>query len=115
MDPGRYLSQLIAGIIQPTEGEVILNGRLAAIFELGSGFNKNFTGRENITLYISMVGFGYLFEQKKIESEILDFAEIGEFIDQPLCTYSSGMIARLGFPSGRSWILIFLYWMKCWQ
>lgn len=88
--------QLIAGITQPTKGEVILNGRLAAIFELGSGFNKNFTGRENIALYASMVGLDTSLN-KKIESEILDFAEIGEFIDQPLCTYSSGMIAKLGF------------------
>lgn len=88
--------QLIAGIIQPNKGEVILNGRLSAIFELGSGFNQDFTGRENIALYASMVGL-HASLSKKIESEILDFAEIGEFIDQPLCTYSSGMIARLGF------------------
>lgn len=88
--------QLIAGIIQPTEGDVSLNGRLSAIFELGSGFNPDFTGRENISLYASVVGLNdYL--SKEIEAEILNFAEIGEFIDQPLSTYSTGMIARLGF------------------
>jgi ABC-type polysaccharide/polyol phosphate transport system ATPase subunit len=88
--------QLIAGILQPTKGEVIVNGRLSAIFELGSGFNLDFTGRENISLYASIVGLTeYL--TKNIEEEILNFAEIGDFIDQPLSTYSSGMIARLGF------------------
>ena len=90
------LLQLLAGITQPTDGEVKVNGRLSAIFELGSGFNLDFTGRENIALYASVVGLNdYL--TKEIEAEILNFAEIDDFIDQPLSTYSTGMIARLGF------------------
>ena len=88
--------QLIAGVVQPSRGEVELNGRLAAIFELGSGFNLDFTGRENIALYASIVGAQNNLTAE-IETEILNFADIGDFIDQPLSTYSTGMVARLGF------------------
>lgn len=88
--------QLIAGIVESSGGEVKVNGRIAAIFELGSGFNLDFTGRENIVLYASIAGAQNNLTAE-IESEILNFAEIGDFIDKPLSTYSTGMIARLGF------------------
>lgn len=88
--------QLIAGIVESSGGEVKVNGRIAAIFELGSGFNLDFTGRENIALYASIAGAQNNLTAE-IESEILNFADIGDFIDKPLSTYSTGMIARLGF------------------
>ena len=75
--------QLIAGVVQPSRGEVELNGRLAAIFELGSGFNLDFTGRENIALYASIVGAQNNLTAE-IETEILDFADIGDFIRSSL-------------------------------
>ncbi|MFC0213246.1 ABC transporter ATP-binding protein [Paenibacillus chartarius] len=88
--------QIIAGILRPTSGEVVVNGRIAALLELGSGFNPEFTGRENVYLNGSILGLS----KKKIDErmgEILNFADIGEFIDQPVKTYSSGMFVRLAF------------------
>lgn len=90
------LLQIISGILSPTHGEVKVNGRVAALLELGSGFNPEFTGRENIYLNATLLGLTGE-EAKSRFSAIEDFADIGDFIDQPLKTYSSGMIVRLAF------------------
>lgn len=90
------LLQLICGTLNPTSGTIKVNGRIAALLELGSGFNPEFTGRENVKLSASLYGL----TQDEIEAcfgEIEAFAEIGEFIDQPVKTYSSGMYVRLAF------------------
>ena len=90
------LLQIIAGTTVPTSGEVEVRGKVAALLELGSGFNPEFTGRENV--YVNGVILG-LSKQEIAEKfdEIVDFAEIREFIDQPVKTYSSGMFVRLAF------------------
>lgn len=90
------LLQIIAGTLAPTSGEVQINGRIAALLELGSGFNPEFTGRENVYLYGSIYGISRSEMDIKI-NEILEFADIGDFIDQPVKTYSSGMFVRLAF------------------
>ncbi|MEW5868251.1 MAG: ABC transporter ATP-binding protein [Chloroflexota bacterium] len=90
------LLQLIAGTLQPTEGSVHTNGRLTALLELGAGFNPEFTGRENIFLNGSTLGIREKEMQQKLDA-IIDFAQIGEFIDQPVKLYSSGMYVRLAF------------------
>ena len=90
------LLQLICGTLAPTGGSLQINGRIAALLELGSGFNPDFTGRENVYLNASVLGLS----QQEIEARfqsIADFAEIGDFIEQPTKTYSSGMIVRLAF------------------
>ena len=90
------LLQIIARTLQPTKGNVQVSGRVAALLELGSGFNPEFTGRENAFLYASILGL----TAREIEArigKIADFAEIGEFIDQPIKTYSSGMQVRLAY------------------
>ncbi|MFN9030630.1 MAG: ABC transporter ATP-binding protein [Betaproteobacteria bacterium] len=90
------LLQVIAGTLQPTAGRVTTNGRVAALLELGAGFNPEFTGRENAVLNASILGF----TPDQIEArlpEIIEFAALGEYIDQPVKTYSSGMYARLAF------------------
>jgi lipopolysaccharide transport system ATP-binding protein len=90
------LLQIICGTVSPTYGEVIVNGRVAALLELGSGFNQEFTGRENV--YLNAAVLGLTEEQIRSRfSAIEDFADIGEFIDQPVKTYSSGMLLRLAF------------------
>ena len=90
------LLQLIAGTIQPTVGKIKTRGRIAALLELGSGFNTEFTGRENIYLNAATLGLGKREIDEKIES-IIEFADIGAHIDQPVKTYSSGMYVRLAF------------------
>ena len=90
------LLQMIAGTVQPTEGKISLNGRVAALLELGAGFNPEFTGRENVFLNASILGLSQEETVRKIP-EIERFAEIGRFIDQPVKTYSSGMYVRLAF------------------
>lgn len=90
------LLQLIAGTLTPTEGEVTVNGKVAALLELGSGFNPDFTGRENIYLNAAILGLSRDQVDGRLES-ILEFADIGEFIDQPVRSYSSGMAVRLAF------------------
>ncbi len=90
------LLQLLTGTLTPSSGKVVIKGKVAAVLELGSGFNPEFTGRENIYLYAS------LFELKRSTikdrfHQIVEFSELADFIDQPVKTYSSGMQARLAF------------------
>ncbi len=90
------LLQLIAGILEPTGGSLVAHGRISALLELGSGFNPEFTGRENVYLNGSILGLGAKEMDTRIEG-IIAFADIGEFIDEPVKTYSSGMMMRLAF------------------
>jgi len=90
------LLQLIAGILQPTSGRIDVRGRVSALLELGSGFNPEFSGRDNVFLNASILGLSRP-EIENCYSDILDFAEIGDFIHQPVKTYSTGMVVRLAF------------------
>lgn len=90
------LLQIICGILLPTLGSAEVNGRISALLELGAGFNPEFTGRENVYLNASILGFGKEEIDNKFD-EIEAFADIGEFIDQPVKIYSSGMAVRLAF------------------
>jgi ABC-type polysaccharide/polyol phosphate transport system ATPase subunit len=90
------LLQMVAGTLTPTTGSVDVRGRIAALLELGSGFNPEFTGRENVYLYGSIMQMTKSEMGERIP-DILSFADIGSFIDQPLKTYSSGMQVRLAF------------------
>lgn len=88
--------QIVAGILQPTSGEAAVNGRVSALLELGAGFNPEFSGRDNVYLNGSILGL----TKKQIDDRFADieaFAEIGDFLDQPVKTYSSGMTVRLAF------------------
>lgn len=90
------LLKIITGVLNPTEGDVKVDGKVSALLELGAGFNQEYTGLENIYLNGRMMGY----TRKEMESRvdaIIEFAEIGEFIHQPVKTYSSGMFARLAF------------------
>ena len=90
------LLQMICGTLNPTHGSIETNGRIAALLELGSGFNPEFTGRENVYMNASVLGLS----NKEIDArfdDIVAFAEIGDFIEQPVKTYSSGMMVRLAF------------------
>jgi lipopolysaccharide transport system ATP-binding protein len=90
------LLQLICGTLTPTAGTVQTYGRVAALLELGSGFNQEFTGKENVYLNASLLGLSRAEVDERYEA-IVDFAQIGPFIDQPVKTYSSGMMVRLAF------------------
>jgi lipopolysaccharide transport system ATP-binding protein len=90
------LLQLICGTLTPTTGQVVTQGRVAALLELGSGFNPEYTGRENVLLNASVLGLSRE-ETLARMADILAFADIGEFVDQPVKTYSSGMAMRLAF------------------
>jgi len=90
------LLQILCNILQPTEGEIIVNGRVSALLELGAGFHPQFTGRENVYLSGALMGFRREEMDDKFKN-IVDFADIGDFIDQPVRTYSSGMFVRLAF------------------
>jgi len=90
------LLQIIAGTLQPTAGAVRVNGRVAALLELGSGFNPDFTGRENVYLNAAVLGLARREVDERFD-QIAAFADIGDFIDQPVKTYSSGMFVRLAF------------------
>jgi len=87
---------LIAGVLSPSKGRVVVRGRISPLLELGGGFHPELTGRENIILSGVLLGLRRMEVVAKIE-EIVEFADIGDFIDQPIRVYSSGMLARLGF------------------
>lgn len=90
------LLQLICGVLQPTDGSIKVQGRVAALLELGAGFNPEFSGRENIFLNAALLG---LTDEETLENldDIIQFSGLSEFIDQPVKTYSSGMYVRLAF------------------
>ena len=90
------LLKLVAGILQPTAGTVEIRGRVTALLELGSGFNPEFTGRQNVFLNGAILGLAARQVSARLD-QILEFAEIGAFINQPVKTYSSGMVVRLAF------------------
>jgi ABC-type polysaccharide/polyol phosphate transport system ATPase subunit len=90
------LLRVIAGIYRPDSGTARIRGRISLLSGLGAGFNVNLSGRENAYLYGSILGHSRTVMDRLMDS-IIDFADLGEFIDQPLRTYSSGMRARLGF------------------
>ena len=88
--------KMVTGVAFPTEGEVYVDGKVSALLELGAGFDGESTGRENISFKCSLMGMSEE-EIAAVEGDIIEFADIGEYIDQPLRSYSSGMKARLGF------------------
>ncbi len=90
------LLQMIAGTLSPTQGSVHVRGKVAALLELGSGFNPDFTGRENVFLNAAILGLSRTQVEDRLAS-IMAFADIGDFIDQPVRSYSSGMTVRLAF------------------
>jgi lipopolysaccharide transport system ATP-binding protein len=90
------LLQLVCGILQPTSGSVHVDGRIAALLELGSGFNPQFTGHDNLHMNAALLGLSKA-ELNERYQDIVDFAGIGDFIHQPVKTYSSGMVIRLAF------------------
>lgn len=90
------LLKVISGILKPTAGNVKVNGNIVPMLELGSGFDMELTGRENIFLNGAILGYSEAFLQEKYD-EIVAFSELGEFIEMPLRSYSSGMVTRLAF------------------
>ena len=90
------LLKILTGVVQPTAGEIRTNGKIAALLELGAGFNPEYTGMENIYLNTLLMGYTRAQTEEKIP-EILEFADIGDFINQPVKIYSSGMFVRLAF------------------
>ena len=96
------LLKVISRVLIPTEGRVRIRGRVSPLLELGAGFHPELTGRENIYLNGTLLGH----TRREIDArlpEIIEFAELGDFMDSPLRTYSSGMIARLGFAVATTW------------
>ncbi|MBQ4626752.1 MAG: ABC transporter ATP-binding protein [Clostridia bacterium] len=90
------LLKVIAGVLKPTEGSVKVSGVIAPMLELGAGFDMNYSGKENIYLYGATMGYSRKFIEEKYD-EIVEFSELGDFINVPVKNYSSGMRARLGF------------------
>lgn len=90
------LLKTIVGVYKPTTGKVTKNGVIAPLIELGAGFDPNYTGRENIYLYGAILGYDRPYIEKRI-NEIIEFSELGHFIEVPIKNYSSGMRSRLGF------------------
>jgi len=88
--------KIITGVLHPTAGEVVVDGRISALLELGAGFNMEYSGIENVYLNGTMIGFSKEEIDAKLQ-DILDFADIGDFVYQPVKTYSSGMFVRLAF------------------
>jgi ABC-type polysaccharide/polyol phosphate transport system ATPase subunit len=96
------LLKVVSRVIVPTEGRVRIRGRVSPLLELGAGFHPELTGRENVYLNGTLLGHSSREIEARLE-DILDFAELGGFIDAPLRTYSSGMVARLGFAVATAW------------
>lgn len=90
------LLKIISGVYTPDEGEVIINGNIAPLLSLGAGFDRNYSGKENIFLNGAILGYDEKFLKSKYD-EILEFSELGEFINLPVKNYSSGMLSKLGF------------------
>lgn len=90
------LLKTIAGVLKPTEGKIKVHGKIVPLLELGAGFDPQYTGAENIFLYGAMLGYSKEFIKEKFD-EIVEFSELGDFINVPLKNYSSGMKSRLGF------------------
>lgn len=90
------LLKIISGVLKPTEGQVKISGNVVPLLELGAGFNNQYTGEENIFLYGAMLGYSKAFLKEKY-NEIVEFSELGDFINVPVKNYSSGMKSRLGF------------------
>ena len=88
--------KLICGILKPYKGSVSLSGTIAPLIELGAGFDGELTARENVLLNGTLLGYSESFMKEQFE-EIIDFAELWDFLDMPIKNYSSGMAARLGF------------------
>jgi ABC-2 type transport system ATP-binding protein len=90
------LLKVVARVLRPTKGRVIVRGKVAPLLELGAGFHPELTGQENIFLNGALLGYGHQEMQEKFD-QIVEFSELGQFINAPIRTYSSGMYARLGF------------------
>jgi len=90
------LLKLVSGVMKPTEGTIEVNGGIVPLIELGGGFDPDYTGRENIYLRGTLLGYSKEFMEKKFD-EIVEFSELEDFIDVPVKNYSSGMVSRLGF------------------
>ncbi len=90
------LLQVLAGILEPTEGRIEVNGRISSLLTLGAGFDMDLTGRDNITLAGAFMGMDHADMMRRLPG-IIEFADIGQFIDAPIKTFSTGMNARLGF------------------
>ncbi len=90
------LLKTVAGVLKPTEGSVEVEGVIAPLLELGAGFDSNYTGKENIFLYGATMGYSRKYIEERY-NEIVEFSELGDFINVPIKNYSSGMRARLGF------------------
>ena len=90
------LLSMVAGLVPPERGTVSVNGRVAALLELGSGFHPDLTGSENVRLNAALLGIGRK-QMESVYAEIVDFAELADFMEEPLRTYSAGMVLRLAF------------------
>ena len=96
------LLKILSRIVEPTRGQVVMRGRVASLLEVGTGFHPELTGRENIFLNAALLGHTHKETEGRFDG-IIEFAGIGEFIDAPIRTYSSGMVARLGFAVATAW------------
>ena len=94
--------KIITGVLTPTSGQVDVDGKISALLELGAGFNMDYTGIENVYMNGTMMGYTKKEMDAKLQ-DILDFAEIGDFVYQPVKTYSSGMFVRLAFARLEKW------------
>lgn len=90
------LLKLIAGVLNPSSGRVTLNGKVSALLELGAGFHPDYSGIDNIRMNTALAGLNRQLFNQKLE-DIINFADIGDYIDEPIKHYSSGMVVRLGF------------------